>query len=61
MSSQMTAWLLKGAMLMAIWRRGPVEALLHHSDRGSEYTSEQLQKLPNYHGVMCSMSRRGDF
>jgi len=60
MSSQMTAQLVTDAMLMAIWRRGPVTALLHHSDQGSQYTSEQFQKLLKEHGVTCSMSRSGD-
>ena len=35
MSAQMTAQRVIDAMLMAIWRRGPKQALLHHSDRGS--------------------------
>jgi putative transposase len=60
MSSQMTAQLVADALLMAIWRRGPVKALLHHSDQGSQYTSEQFQKLLKEHGIMCSMSRSGD-
>jgi putative transposase len=30
---------------MAIWRRGKPDALLHDSDRGSQYTSEQFQLL----------------
>lgn len=60
MSSQMTAQLVADAMLMAIWRRGPKTALLHHSDRGSQYTSEQFQRLLADHGVTCSMSRSGD-
>jgi putative transposase len=60
MSSQMTAQLVTDALLMAIWRRGPVRALLHHSDQGSQYTSEQFQKLLLEHGVTCSMSRSGD-
>jgi transposase InsO family protein len=33
------------ALVMAIWRRGKPDALLHHSDRGSQYTSEQFQRL----------------
>jgi putative transposase len=45
---------------MAIWRRGKPDALLHHSDRGSQYTSEQLQRLMADHGVVCSMSRSGN-
>src|SRR5881398_436741 len=36
------------------------DALLHHSDRGSQYTSEQFQKLMAGHGVVCSMSRSGN-
>jgi transposase InsO family protein len=48
------------AWVMAIWRRGKPDALLHHSDRGSQYTSEQFQKLMAGHGVICSMSRSGN-
>lgn len=60
MSAQMTAQLVTDAMLMAIWRRGPKQALVHHSDRGSQYTSEQFQRLLADHGVTCSMSRSGN-
>jgi len=60
MSSQMTAQLVTDALLMAIWRRGSPRALLHHSDQGSQYTSERFQRLLTDHGVMCSMSKRGD-
>ena len=52
----MTAQLVTDALVMAIWRRGKPDALLHHSDRGSQYTSEQFQKLMADHGVVCSMS-----
>ncbi len=41
----MTAQLVTDALVMAIWRRGKPDALLHHSDRGSQYTSEQFQRL----------------
>jgi putative transposase len=60
MHSQMTAQLVTDAMLMAIWRRGPEDALLHHSDQGSQCSSEQFQRLLADHGVTCSMSRSGD-
>jgi len=61
MSAQMTAQLVTDALLMAIWRRGkPETALLHHSDQGSQYTSEDFQRLLADQGVICSMSRRGD-
>lgn len=61
MQSRMTAQLVTDAMLMAIWRRRPKEAaLLHHSDQGSQYTSEQFQRLLADNGIQCSMSRSGD-
>ena len=34
--------------------------LLHHSDRGSQYTSEAFQRLMAEHGVACSLSRSGN-
>jgi putative transposase len=37
----------------AIWRRGK-------PDCGSQYTSEQFQRLMADHGVVCSMSRSGN-
>jgi hypothetical protein len=49
--------LVTDALVMAIWRRGKPDALLHHSDRDSQYTSEQFQRLMADHGVVCSMSR----
>ena len=60
MSTQMTAQLVTDAMMRAIWRRGPKEALLHLSERRSQYTSEQFQQLLAHHGVTCSMSRSDD-
>jgi putative transposase len=36
MSAEMTAQLVTDALVMAIWRRGNLDALLHHSDRGSQ-------------------------
>jgi len=60
MSATMTAQLVADALLMAIWRRGKPDALLHHSDRGSQYTSEQFRTLMEGNGVTCSMSRSGN-
>ena len=34
--------------------------MLHHSDRGSQYTSEPFQRFLADHGVTCSMSRSGN-
>ena len=60
MKAEMTAQLVTDALLMAIWRRGKPDALLHHSDRGSQYTSEQFQRLMADNDVVCSMSRSGN-
>ena len=60
MSAAMTAQLVADALIMAIWRRGKPEALLHHSDQGSQYTSEAFQRLMADHGIACSMSRSGN-
>ena len=60
MSATMAAQLVADALMMAIWRRGTPDALLHHSDQGSQYSSEQFQKLLADHGVTCSMSRSGN-
>lgn len=55
MKAEMTAQLVTDALIMAIWRRGKPDALLHHSDQGSQYASEQFQKLMADNGVQCSM------
>jgi putative transposase len=60
MSATMTAQLVTDALIMAIWRRGRPDALLHHSDRGSQYASDQFRRLMADHGVVCSMSRSGN-
>ena len=60
MKSQMTVELVTDALLMALWRRGTTEELVHHSDQGSQYTSDAFQRLLTEHGIECSMSRRGD-
>ena len=60
MKARMTADLVTDALMMAIWRRRPARELLHHSDQGSQYTSEDFQRVLSAHGIECSMSRRGD-
>lgn len=56
----MTDQLTIDALLMAVARRGPVTALLHHSDQGSQYSSGAFQRLLAGLGINCSMSRRGN-
>ena len=60
MQPTMTAQLVLDALLMALWRRGRPSELLHHSDQGSQYTSEDFQRLLADQGITCSMSRKGD-
>ena len=60
MKDAMTSQLVTDALMMAIWRRGRPRELLHHSDQGSQYTSEAFQRLMTDNGVTCSMSRSGN-
>ena len=60
MQPHMTTQLVTDALMMAIWQRGKPDALLHHSDRGSQYTSDQFRRLLGELGVTCSMSRSGN-
>jgi putative transposase len=60
MQSQMTTQLVTDALMMAVWRRGQPDALLYHSDRGSQYTSDRFQRLLDELGITCSMSRAGN-
>ncbi len=71
MKAERDASLVMDALMMAFagrsnlwrcpaqWRRGKADALLHHSDQGSQYTSEQFQRLLADNGITCSMSRAG--
>jgi transposase InsO family protein len=50
------------ALEMALRHRRPgaETELLHHSDQGSPYASEDYQDVLRAHGITCSMSRRGN-
>ena len=48
------------ALNMAIDQRCPEGALLHHSDRGSQYTSDDFRDELEKHNIQCSMSARGN-
>jgi transposase InsO family protein len=48
------------ALEAAIRRRCPSAGLLHHSDQGSTYASEDYRDLLEANGITCSMSRRGN-
>lgn len=47
------------ALQAALLSRAPAPGLLHHSDRGSQYTSHRYQDLLRRNGVQISMSRKG--
>jgi len=48
------------ALDMALKRRCPDAGLLHHSDQGCTYASEDYQAILEANGITCSMSRRGN-
>jgi transposase InsO family protein len=48
------------ALEMALKRRCPDAGLLHHSDQGCTYASEDYQAVLEANGITCSMSRRGN-
>jgi putative transposase len=60
MSDTMRVRMVSDALLMALWRRGKPAALMHHSDQGSQYTSDEFQQLLKSQNITCSMSRRGE-
>lgn len=60
MADHMETSLVAGALAMALARRRPAAGLLHHSDRGSQYASDDYQRLLAASGIACSMSGAGD-
>ncbi len=59
-ASHMRSELALNALQMALGNRDALDGLTHHSDRGSQYTSSEYQGLLRAHGIVCSMSRKGD-
>jgi transposase InsO family protein len=53
-------WLVKEALRRAVNKRKPEAGLVHHSDRGSTYTSEEYRTMLTAHGLLASMSRKGN-
>jgi putative transposase len=60
MNEQMTRQLVIDALRMAWFRRRPAAGLIFHSDRGSQYASEDFQRELKAFGMKGSMSRKGD-
>ena len=59
MADHMRTELVSDALRMAIIHRRPGKGLLHHSDRGVQYASEDYQQLMQEHHMEASMSGRG--
>lgn len=60
MSERIEKKLALDALSMALADRQPRGGLIHHSDRGSQYPSHECQELLASHGLLNSMSRRGN-
>ena len=60
MSDRIDTKLCLDALRMAIDARRPPRGLVHHSDRGSQYASGDYRRALEAHGIVCSMSRKGD-
>jgi transposase InsO family protein len=60
MSETIDRHLVLRALDMALESRQPPQGLVHHSDRGSQYASEEYQQALAARGIQCSMSRKGN-
>lgn len=60
MDSRMRVTLVNDALLMALWSRKPKPGLIWHTDRGSQYASESHRGILSEHGIIQSMSRKGN-
>lgn len=59
MGSRLQTELVSKALRQAILHRGVRDGLMHHSDRGSQYTSKEFRELAETHGIKMSMSGKG--
>lgn len=60
MAERMTSKLVCDALTMALWRRKRPSGVIVHSDRGSQYCSQEYQRLLQGNQLICSMSKKGD-
>jgi len=60
MDVRMKAELVSKALLMSVQTHNPAPGLIAHSDRGSQYASDQYRRLLNQFGMVQSMSRKGN-
>jgi transposase InsO family protein len=57
MAGHLRAELPLDALRMALARRGPAPELIHHADRGCQYTAEAYTTVLDAHGIRSSLSR----
>jgi len=60
MKSTLSRELVLDALMMAVWRRRPRHPVIVHSDQGSQYGSDDAVRFCKDHGLIPSMSRRGN-
>ena len=60
MKNNPRADLVIDALLMAVWRRKPKQAVLVHSVQGVQYTGSDWRGFLRDHNLEASMSRRGN-
>lgn len=60
MSNRLQTTLVKDALRLALGRRSVHGDLIHHSDRGSQFTSDDYQTLLRQHNIQVSMSATGN-
>ena len=59
MASHLRTELVVDALEMALWRRSPDAGLIHHTDRGAQYTALSFGKKLEEAGIVPSMGRVG--
>ena len=60
MATTLATDLVTAAFMMAVMRRRPPRGLMFHSDRGTQYASRAFRKGLRRHGMLQSMSRKGE-
>jgi len=60
MGERLTRSLVSQSLIRAVVAKRPTEGLIHHSDRGSQYCSQDFRNILEQYGLTASMSRRGN-
>lgn len=60
LKNTMDSSLIVEALNMAVWNKRPPAGLIFHSDRGSQYCSNEFRRLLAFYKMKSSMSRKGD-